>query len=138
VASIGTGGTLIGVYEALSRVHPAVELHAVSPAELPYGSQEPPNGRRKFAGSGGLGCGRKQPFVEAREDRLAGHATFSLNETIREIWRFHEATGLRIGTSSAANLLVARAVARRLGPGSTVVTVFPSAASDEDWSAASS
>ena len=30
------------------------------PAELPYGSEQPPNDLKKYAGSGGFGLGRKQ------------------------------------------------------------------------------
>lgn len=59
VASAGTGGTLMGVYQVVKEYTPSIELHLVMPAELPYGSEQPPNGLKKYAGSGGLGLGRK-------------------------------------------------------------------------------
>lgn len=133
VASIGTGGTLIGVYEALSTRDPDVQLHAVSPAELPYGSPQPPNGLRKYAGSGGLGCGRKQIFVERREENVTQYWTVSFAETLVEMKRFYEETGVKIGTSAAANLRVARSVAQQLGEDKLVVTIFPDAGSPEEW-----
>ncbi|UFJ43132.1 pyridoxal-phosphate dependent enzyme [Brevibacillus humidisoli] len=136
VASIGTGGTLMGVYETLSSKFPDMELHAVTPAELPYGSEQPPNGLRKYAGSGGLGCGRKQLFVERKEQKVTRHWTYSFQDTLVEMRRFYEETGVKIGTSAAANLLAARRVAELLGSNAVVVTVFPDAGSPEEWEAA--
>ncbi len=135
VASIGTGGTLRGVAEELVKDAPDLQVFAVSPAELAYGSSAPPNGATKIAGSGGLGLGRKQPFIEPWEKRLAGHFAVSYPAALRELRELSARTGLRIGTSAAANLMAARRVAERLGPGRTVVTVFPSYATPEEWSA---
>ncbi|WP_018132425.1 PLP-dependent cysteine synthase family protein [Effusibacillus pohliae] len=134
VASIGTGGTLMGVYETLSSKYPNIQLHAVTPAELPYGSDQPPNGLRKFAGSGGLGCGRKQYFVERNEGEVTRHWTYRFEETLEEAKRFYVETGVQIGTSAAANLLAARSIAAELGTNSTVVTIFPDAGAPEEWS----
>lgn len=104
VASIGTGGSLIGVYNHLSLFNPNLKLIAVSPKELPYGSLNPPNGLPKFAGSGGLGCGRKQSFVESLESKISAHYTFNLQETIEAGIHFYKSTGIQIGTSAAARL----------------------------------
>lgn len=126
VASIGTGGSLVGVYKALLTKYPSVKMVAVSPKELPYGSNAPPNGLPKFAGSGGLGCGRKQPFVEPYDHLLDEHFHISLEEAQSECRRFFDSMGFSIGTSSGANLLAAKQIAKSLGPGKNVVTVFPS------------
>jgi cysteine synthase A len=126
VASIGTGGTLVGVYEVLSAAFPAVKMIAVTPAELPYGSERPPNGLPKYAGSGGLGCGRRQSFVAAREADITEHITVSFEQTILDMAAFAAATDFWIGSSAAANWYAAWQVAQRLGPGSMTVTVFPS------------
>ncbi len=40
------------------------------PAELPYGSEQPPNDLKKYAGSGGFGLGRKQHFIEQEENLI--------------------------------------------------------------------
>lgn len=133
VAAIGTGGTLAGVGSRLREVYPDISLFGVTPAELAYGSAEPPNGLPKFAGSGGLGSGRKQQFVEAMESAIAGHFHIAYPEALREMARFASDTGIRIGSSAAANLLAARKVAARLGSEAVVVTVFPSAGSAEEW-----
>ena len=132
VASIGTGGTLIGVYRALRAVYPDVELYATTPAELPYGSEQPPNGSPKFTGSGGLGDGIRQTFVEQHDPDVREHMHFSYPETLKLMKTFHGLLDVWVGSSAAANLEAARRIARRKGPDSVVVTVIPSAASPEE------
>jgi cysteine synthase len=132
IASIGTGGTLIGVLRALRRTHPGVRAVGVTPAELPYASPEPPNGLAKYAGSGGLGHGIRQPFVRAHDGDVE-HRTVSYPAALAAMAEFLDGTGVRIGSSAAANWLVAREVAAGLPPSSTVVTVFPDAGTPEEW-----
>ena len=133
VASIGTGGTLLGTYQTLAEALPRLQLFGTTPAELPYGSEQPPNGLPKFLGSGGFGCGRKQPFVAPRESLITGQLYFTYNEALRGMREFHARTGLRIGSSAAANWLAACKVAENLGRQATVITVFPSGAPEYEW-----
>ncbi|MEU3986179.1 pyridoxal-phosphate dependent enzyme [Streptomyces sp. NPDC026672] len=132
VASIGTGGTLIGVLRALRARHPGVRAVGVCPSELPYGSPQPPNGLPKYGGSGGLGDGIKQPFV-ALHDNDVDHVTVSYPRSLDAMAEFRDRTGTRIGSSAAANWLAARDVAATLSPSETVVTVFPDAGTPEEW-----
>ena len=132
IASIGTGGTLVGVLRALRGVHPQVRAIAVTPAELPYGSKEPPNGKPKYAGSGGLGNGIRQPFVRSYDEELE-HRSVSYPNALAGMGDFFDLTGVRIGSSAAANWLVAREIAAGLPPEATVVTVFPDAGTPEEW-----
>ncbi|AYB37824.1 pyridoxal-phosphate dependent enzyme [Brevibacillus laterosporus] len=133
VASVGTGGTLIGAYETIKQTHPDVELHLVTPAELPYGSEQPPNDLKKYAGSGGLGLGKKQTFVASQEMCITKQWSCTFQETLVEMKNFYDQTGIRIGTSAAANVIIAKKVASKLGPESTIVTVFPDKGSAEEW-----
>jgi cysteine synthase len=133
VASIGTGGTFIGVLRALRREYPDVRAVGVSPRELEYGSTEPPNGRPKYAGSGGLGNGVRQPFVRAYDAEVSGLLSVSFDEAIAGMGRFRDLSGLRIGSSAAANWIAACEVARGLAADQAVVTVFPDAGSPEEW-----
>jgi cysteine synthase A len=135
VTAIGTGGTLVGVGDRLRERFPELQIYGVTPAELPYASQSPPNGEPKFAGSGGLGSGRRQPFVERAESWITGHFHYSHLQAQTEMHRFRQQSGISIGSSAAANLLAARALSRQLGPDSVVVTVFQSAGSLEEWRA---
>lgn len=138
VAAVGTGGSLIGVYQGLCEANPNLELHPVSPAELPYGSLMAPHGQPKFSGSGGLGNGRKQPFVEPFEDRITHHHCYYLAQARAEMVAFYERSGVKIGSSAAANLLAATRVATQLGPDSLVATIFPNAGFIEEWQAVDS
>lgn len=132
VTSIGTGGSLIGVYRALSRVYPKLAMYATTPAEMPYGSSEAANGKPKFAGSGGLGNGIRQPFVLPYDDLVRSHLTYGYPETLVLMRDFRRETGMWIGSSAAANLAAARMLATTLGPDSIVVTLFPSAGTAEE------
>ncbi|MEM7678019.1 MAG: pyridoxal-phosphate dependent enzyme [Myxococcota bacterium] len=132
VASIGTGGTLIGIYRALRAAHPNVELYATTPAELPYGSAQPPNGVPKFSGSGGIGDGIRQTFVEWHDADVRAHMCYSYPETLRLMKTFHSLLDIWVGSSAAANLAAARQIARQKGKDAVVVTVIPSLASPEE------
>jgi len=132
VASIGTGGTLIGVYRALRAVFSRVELYATSPAELPYGSEQPPNGRPKFTGSGGIGDGIRQTFVEQHDPEIRGHIHFSYPQTLQLMRKYYDLIGVWISSSAAANLAAAQRLAREKGEDAIIATVIPSAASPEE------
>jgi cysteine synthase A len=132
VTSIGTGGSLIGVWRALSRAYPDLEMYATTPAEMPYGTLAGGNGKPKFAGSGGLGNGIRQPFVRAHDGHVRDHMVYGYHDTLVAMREFHRETGMWIGSSAAANLNAARTLAERLGPSSVVVTLFPSTGTPEE------
>lgn len=132
ISSIGTGGTLAGVYNGLKNKFPQVELHTNMPSEMPYGTKEPPNSLPKFAGSGGLGYGRKQMFVERIESEIVQQHHVSIEDAKKMMLKVYLKTDLIIGSSSAANLVVAYQIAAKLGRGKTVLTVFPSKALPEE------
>ncbi len=133
VASIGTGGTLVGVMHALRERLPGLRTIGVTPRELPYASSEPPNGRPKYAGSGGLGYGIRQPFVAAADAEIAEQRTVSYDDALAAMGTYYDRTGTRIGSSSGANWLVACEIAAALPPAETVLTVFPCPGTPEEW-----
>lgn len=132
VAAIGSGGTIAGVGRQLRRHHPAVAIVGVSPAELPYGTDAPPNARRKFAGAGGIGYGLRQPFVQTFVPDAVPR-TVAYPRALQGMRDFLRLTGTRIGASAAANWIVASDVAAGLRAGETVVTLFADAGTAEDW-----
>ncbi|MFC5582759.1 PLP-dependent cysteine synthase family protein [Rhodanobacter terrae] len=120
VAGVGTGGTLIGVGQALRAVNPSVRLFAMEPSE-----------------SCTLLCGEialhqiegiSDGFVPGIFQRHAGLVDEVLSvsssdaiESMRHLARRH---GLFCGPSSGAHLLAARRVRERYPELRTVVTLF--------------
>lgn len=133
VAAIGTGGTLIGVMNALRRLSPGLTTIGVTPAESQYGHDGPPGTAQAMCGAGGFGYGIKQPFVKAYEDQIASHEHISYAESIAAAAEFYSLTRIRIGLTAAANWLVARRVAAGLPSDATVATVFADAGTPEQW-----
>jgi cysteine synthase A len=132
VASIGTGGTLTGVFDKLKEHYPNVQLHTNMPAEMPYATDEPSNSLPKFSGSGGLGCGMKQKFVEQFEDNVSEHHLVSFDEAKEAMFDYYKQYGEVIGSSAAANYKVAMNIASRMNPEEIVLTVFPSSGLSEE------
>jgi cysteine synthase len=132
VAAIGTGGTIAGVARALRRHGGTLSVVGITPDEMPYGTAGPPDGRRKFPGSGGLGYGMRQPFVDGLLPD-ASHRTVSYPEALAAMTRFRGATGMAIGASAAASWLTAYRLAETLGADQVVLTVFADAGTREDW-----
>jgi cysteine synthase A len=119
VAGVGTGGTITGVGEVLRAARPDVLIYAVEPAESPVLS----GGEPGFHHIQGIGAG----FVPAILDTGIYDAVIAIAESeavafTRALARYE---GLLVGISSGAACAAAIAVARRLGRGSVVLTIFP-------------
>lgn len=119
VAGVGTGGTLTGTAEVLRREIPGLLVVAVEPARSAVLSGKRPG----FTKIQGLGAGFV-PGVLNREayDEVIAVADQDAIDTARRLAREE---GLLCGFSSGAACWAALQVARRLGPGKTVVTLFP-------------
>jgi cysteine synthase len=114
VASLGTGGTLMGVGRALRRVWPDVTVVAA----------EPPAGE-SIAGLRTLADGYIPPVFDPSgiDRKLLVRSRDSIVMTRRLLAE----QGLFVGPSSGAAVHAAVKVASRLSPGSVVVTVLPDA-----------
>lgn len=127
VASVGTGGSLNGLLQGLKKNNFNVKLVLTSPKELPYGSTEPPNGLPKFAGSGGLGEGRKQTFIQDVEQSIDSHYEYTYEEALKGCHTYFIENQIKIGSSSGANYLASLEIVNKIKSG-VVVTLFPSLA----------
>jgi len=118
VAGVGTGGTVTGVGAVLKQKFPSVQIVAVEPQTSAVLSGEAP-GPHKIQG---LGAG----FVPAILRRDSFDEIFPVRD--RDAYemkqRLAREEGLLLGISSGANVVAARDVAERLGPGKTVVVVL--------------
>ena len=120
VAGVGTGGTLMGVAEALKRVNPGVKIIAVEPAlsAVMSGMKEP-----KLHQIWGLGAGFIPGLMNM--DLVDEIITVKNNEASDMSRRLMREEGLMVGISSGANVFAALEVARKLGKNKTIVTVLP-------------
>ena len=118
VASIGTGGTLMGVAEALKPLCAHLEMIAVEPAGAPW-----------------IGRGKDAiPLIEGITDGLlidildqgvADEIIWVTDEdAINMARRLTQEEGLFCGMSGGANVFAALQVARRLGKGTTIVAIL--------------
>jgi cysteine synthase len=118
VAGVGTGGTITGVGEVLKQKMKDVKIYAVEPASSPVISGGEP-GYHKIQG---IGAG----FIPAVLNRqiLDEVLTVTDADATQCTRRLASEEGLLVGISSGAACCAALRVAKRLGQGHTVVTIF--------------
>ena len=121
-SGIGTGGTLTGIGEVLKAQYPEIEIWAV----------EPENAAILAGGTigthiqMGIGDGIIPPILN-RE--IYDHIyVVTDNEALETARRLAREEGLVCGISSGTNVASALKLAKKLGPGKTVVTVLPDTA----------
>ena len=115
---IGTAGCFVGTTRRLRESIPDVRRVAVEPTESPILS-EGRSGTHRIEGGG---SGFWPPLLE-RSD-LDEIVTVSTEDAFAMARRAAREEGLFSGPSTGANLVVALALARRLGPGKRVATVL--------------
>jgi cysteine synthase A len=124
ICAAGTGGTLAGVAAALRERNPDVKIGlADPPGAALYHYYE--HGELKAEGSSiteGIGQGRVTRNLEGL------HVDYPFliedSETVQTVFDLVEHEGLVLGTSSGINVAGAVRLARKLGPGHTIVTVL--------------
>lgn len=119
VAGVGTGGTLMGIAKALKKINPKVIIVAVEPSESAVIS----GGKTGIHNIQGIGEGFIPKLVNLKLiDRIEKVSTPEAFEMARKI---ATKEGIFAGTSSGANLTASLKIAKKLGKGKTVVTIFP-------------
>jgi len=118
VASVGTGGTLLGVAQALKERNPEIWIVGVEPAGSPI-----------------LGAPDDFPIVPEISDGIIPEIlesglvdqliSLSDHQAIQMAHKLAELEGISCGMSSGANVEACLQVAREIGPGKRIVTVLP-------------
>ncbi len=118
VAGVGTGGTITGVGQVLREKMPGVRIYAVEPASSAVLSGDEPG----FHKIQGIGAGFVPEILDTSiYDDVIRVTDDDATDYTRRLAREE---GLLLGISSGANMWAAVQVARELGEGNTVVTVF--------------
>ena len=119
VACVGTGGTISGVGELLKKKIPNVQIVAVEPETSAVLSGEAP-GPHLIQG---IGAG----FIPDVLNRKVIDRIIKVNEqkAFQLFQRLAKEEGVLAGLSSGAVLIAALEIARELGAGKRVVTIFP-------------
>ncbi|TET67618.1 MAG: cysteine synthase A [Dehalococcoidia bacterium] len=119
VAGVGTGGTLMGVAEALKRVYPEVRIVAVEPAESAVMIGEEPGSHIIQ----GIGPGFIPSLVNM--DLIDEVIKVKDDDAVEMTKKLIKEEGLMVGISSGANVLAALEVARKSAKSKTIVTILP-------------
>jgi cysteine synthase A len=125
----GTGGTLAGVTRYLKDVSGGrVKTYLADPPGSVLHSYVTSGGKLKERSGGsiteGIGQGRVTDNLKPEVGELDGAVYISDEKSIEMVYRCLDEEGLYLGASSALNVVAAKEVAERLGPGHTVVTVL--------------
>ena len=118
VMGVGTGGTVMGVTRALRAAGHRAQVFALEPDESAVLSGDAPG----CHGIQGLADGFIPDLMKV--DEVDGVVRVKTEDARAMAARLGREEGLLVGISSGANVVGAMEVARRLGAGSTVVTVL--------------
>ncbi len=118
VAGIGTGGTLIGVAQALKEANPNIKIIGVEPAESAVLSGGNPGHHRIQ----GIGEGFIPKLVQDNRSLIDEVVAIRSEDAINKSRELSMKHGILVGISSGANVLAAEQASKRYGK---VVTILP-------------
>ena len=119
VAGVGTGGTIMGVGQALKKFNPKVKIHPLEPAESPTLSTGYKVGSHRIQGI-------SDEFIPAivKLNELDGIISAQDGDAIIMAQKLASELGLAVGISSGANVIGAIKIKEELGADANVVTVL--------------
>ena len=121
-SGIGTGGTITGIGESLRAQYPGIEIWAVEP------------GNAAILAGGTIGTHLQMGIGDGIIPDILNQNIYdniyviSDSEALDTAKRLAREEGLMCGISSGTNVAAALKLAKKLGPGKTVVTVLPDTA----------
>jgi cysteine synthase A len=118
VSSVGTGGTIMGVAQALKALRPDAKIIAAEPAGSPWIA----GGKESIPIIEGISDGLLLDILD--QDLVDEVIPVSDEEAIDMAHQLAEKESLFCGMSSGANVVAALRVAKRMGPGKTIVAIL--------------
>lgn len=118
VAGVGTGGTLIGVAQALKKINPKIKIIAVEPAESAILS----GGKSGSHLIQGIGEGFVPKLVKENRHWIDDVIRIKGKEAISMSKKLARDCGILVGISSGANVLAAIKISKKF---KNIVTVLP-------------
>ena len=121
-SGIGTGGTITGIGEVLKAQYPDIEIWAVEPENA------------AILAGGTIGTHMQMGIGDGLIPAILNQKIYddiyvvTDEEAIETAKRLAREEGLMVGISSGTNVAAAIKLAKKLGPGKTVVTVLPDTA----------
>lgn len=121
-SGIGTGGTITGIGEVLKAQYPDIEIWAVEPENA------------AILAGGTIGTHMQMGIGDGIIPEILNRTIYddiyvvTDEEAISTAKRLAREEGLMVGISSGTNVAAALKLAKKLGPGKTVVTVLPDTA----------
>ena len=118
-SGIGTGGTISGIGQTFKRLYPDIEIWAVEPENA------------AILSGGGIGTHLQMGIGDGIVPAILDQSIYddicivTDEEAIATARALAREEGLLVGVSSGTNVAAARRLARKLGPGKTVVTLLP-------------
>lgn len=128
VCATGTGGSLSGITHYLKKISDGrVKAFLADPPSSSLYSYVTkrtldPTGEKTFVE--GVGQGRLTDNLAQDVEQLDGALYIEDEKTINMVYRLLDEEGLYLGGSSCLNVVAAYEVAKKLGPGNTVVTLL--------------
>lgn len=121
VCGAGTYGTITGVASALKERQPNVMVICIETVYAPHIHGQRKGHVVKFKRHNLIGFGTETLSPNARPQLYDNIVLIDEKTAIKAMKQLHK-TGLLVGKTSAANIYWAEQIARKLGPGKTVVT----------------
>lgn len=121
-SGIGTGGTITGVGQALKAANPDITIWAAEPEKAAILSGRPVGTHLQM----GIGDGVIPQILD--QQIFTDICIISDEEALATAKRLAREEGLMCGISSGTNVAAALRLAKKLGPGKTVVTILPDTA----------
>jgi len=122
--STGTGGTFAGVSEFLKSKNPKIQCFVADPPGSVLYSFITTGKLEKSGSSITEGIGQGRITENMKGAKWDGALFVDDRRTIRMLFDLYHSEGFLLGASSALNVVAAHDLAKKLGPGHTIVTVL--------------